>query len=77
MNLQAGDRVKYSESALRDKRDYWQANRDSTTAKAWFDEAAARRGTVVSVRVVRYMVVEMVWDDGLRSVCLPETLEKV
>lgn len=78
--FKVGDRVKYSASSLHDKRDYWQAHRDSITAKAWYDEAAARRGVVLEIKPApawsRVPVVRFAWDDGTYSDALPDTLEK-
>jgi hypothetical protein len=52
MNLTIGQRVKYSESALRPHRDYWLGlgrQPHKNNAKAALDARAAERGTVTAI----------------------------
>ena len=80
--MKPGDKVKWSEYALRPLRDYWLclgSNPAKSRAREEYDRKRERRGTVLAVGANKWSnhVADVRWDDGSVSHCLDYMVEVV
>lgn len=81
-DLNKGDRVKYSQAALRSLRDGWLnagSYEKKSQAKRWLDEKAAQRGTIVDVCSNQYTsrFYRISWDHGPETDSATYLVDKV
>lgn len=79
--LVAGDKVKYSEYALRSSRDYWLSQGrepDKSRAKGWYEAKRAERGTIIAIHDTQWAKgsPEIQWENGTTSKCLSYMVDK-